>query len=595
MTTPPSPEMTGLRRHTSLYILLAFIVLAVVRVMATYPHFTQTGDEPSHIAAGMQWLDRGVFLYEPKHPPLARVAFALGPYLDGIRSFGEASYWTEGNEILHSGGNYYRNLALARLGNLPFLVIAAISTYAWGVMVSGRVLGVVAAGMFLLLPPILAHTGIATTDMAIAAMLPLSTLLWLRWLVQPSLGRGIALGIGIALTLIAKMSAILFLPLSFVITFGAWWWTADRGMRLSILSTINWREFVLQRCFPVMLALFFTIWAGYRFSVGPISGVEERPHIAIDKAFGSTGSKHDFAYRLIELPIPAHEFLLGIKELFEHNASGRRTFLLGEVRQTGWWYFFPVAIGVKTPIAFLLAAVFGAYSIIWKKRDDRNSDFDEPIHASAAVLMLLIPLALILIVLPGNLNVGLRHLLAIYPFLSVAAGIGVIALWNLAGQRTIGRSAAVVCVGSLIFSSAQAHPNYLTYFNVFAGSSPEHVLVLTDFEWGQDYGKLADALRSQGVRRVAFSPTNQIPVKYLKKLGFPDVVPLNAGESVDGWIALDAGAREMGSAHDALPTDAFAWLDRFPYIQVGKTIRLYYVPGPHAAESGPAPTEKPSR
>ncbi len=95
----------------------------------------------------MEWLARGTYTYEPLHPPLARVAVALGPYVAGLRlqpldntgSVAAASRpywggspwgpwmtkWVEGNLILYSGGNYLRNLTLARLGVLPFFVLAA--------------------------------------------------------------------------------------------------------------------------------------------------------------------------------------------------------------------------------------------------------------------------------------------------------------------------------------------------------------------------------------------------------------------------------------------------------------------------------------
>src|SRR5438105_13698618 len=69
------------------------IALATVPIIGTYPEFSHTADEPAHIAAGMELLDRGTFTYEQQHPPLARLAVALGPYLLGARSHG-ASYIT---------------------------------------------------------------------------------------------------------------------------------------------------------------------------------------------------------------------------------------------------------------------------------------------------------------------------------------------------------------------------------------------------------------------------------------------------------------------------------------------------------------------
>jgi hypothetical protein len=68
----------------------------------------------------------GSYNYDPKHPPLGRVASAIGLYWDGVRSSGEIVEHpeAEGNALLLAGGHYWRNLTLARLGVLPFFVLA---------------------------------------------------------------------------------------------------------------------------------------------------------------------------------------------------------------------------------------------------------------------------------------------------------------------------------------------------------------------------------------------------------------------------------------------------------------------------------------
>src|SRR5580698_5519461 len=68
------------------WLAVALVVLASIRIVSTYLVFSHTFDEPAHIACGMEWLDKGVYTWEPQHPPLARVAAAIGPYLMGVRS-----------------------------------------------------------------------------------------------------------------------------------------------------------------------------------------------------------------------------------------------------------------------------------------------------------------------------------------------------------------------------------------------------------------------------------------------------------------------------------------------------------------------------
>src|SRR5947209_6721391 len=67
-------------------IAVAAVLVASIRIIATYTVFNHTFDEPAHIGAGMEWLDKGSYTWERQHPPLARIASALGPYLMGARS-----------------------------------------------------------------------------------------------------------------------------------------------------------------------------------------------------------------------------------------------------------------------------------------------------------------------------------------------------------------------------------------------------------------------------------------------------------------------------------------------------------------------------
>ena len=64
----------------------ALLLIAIVQVLSTYSILNSTSDEPAHISAGMEWLQWGTYSYELQHPPLARIAVALGPYLQGLRS-----------------------------------------------------------------------------------------------------------------------------------------------------------------------------------------------------------------------------------------------------------------------------------------------------------------------------------------------------------------------------------------------------------------------------------------------------------------------------------------------------------------------------
>ena len=119
--------------------MIVLIAIAVARIAATYTVFNATYDEPVHVTCGMEWLQWGTYTCEPQHPPLARIAVALGPFLKGLRLAGrlnapdqrQKSLYEEGNAILYSEGHYWSNLTWARLGTLPFLVLLCVITFQW--------------------------------------------------------------------------------------------------------------------------------------------------------------------------------------------------------------------------------------------------------------------------------------------------------------------------------------------------------------------------------------------------------------------------------------------------------------------------------
>jgi hypothetical protein len=101
------------------------IGIGLVRIVSTYHVFNHTIDEGAHLACGIQWF-QGSYTYDRKHTPIARISVALLPYMDGRRGFGNESFWEEGSLILSSGGRYWRTLTLARVGVLPYFVLAVV-------------------------------------------------------------------------------------------------------------------------------------------------------------------------------------------------------------------------------------------------------------------------------------------------------------------------------------------------------------------------------------------------------------------------------------------------------------------------------------
>ena len=250
---------------------LVLVLIASGRIAATYTVFNHTADEPAHIASGMEWLDKHAYTYEPQHPPLARAAAALGPYLLGVRSQGTPgtgleAETLEGVKILYRDHHYDLTLALARLGILPFFWLACGVIYFWGKRFYGATIAVIAVFFFSFLPPILAHAGLATTDTALTASLAAAYVSGLIWVERPTWRHGLLFGACSGMAAISKFSSLAYFPAAIAVALAGY-----LVMERPSLSEL--RRAIQQRLPSLALAMVagaLVIAAAYRFSPAPL-------------------------------------------------------------------------------------------------------------------------------------------------------------------------------------------------------------------------------------------------------------------------------------------------------------------------------------
>lgn len=537
--TSVAPGWLG--RH-SLAVALGLILIATLRIVSTYAVFSHTSDEPNHIACGMEWLDKGTYTYETQHPPLARIAAALGPFLLGIRSQGvvqpdTTSVPREGIAILYSGHHYDLTLAAARAGILPFFWIACLVVYWWGRRYFDGAVAAIAVFLFSFMPVILAHAGLATTDMALTAFTGAAFLAAIVWLEQPSVRHSAILGTCMALAVLSKLSAPVFLAAAFLL---AVLWHAWAIRPRPILPAATARRIVRPLAI-VMGVTFLVIWAGYRFSVGRVGGI----------------------------PLPAPQLFTGWEAVLRHNQEGHPNYLLGEFRVRGFWDYYLVVLAVKTQLAFLLLAGIGTWILLRR-----------PNHYRMAWLPLVFSLAILAVAMGSNINIGVRHILPIYIGLSLAAAAAVERLWELRARRKWVLGVLGVLLAWDAGASLMSHPDYLAYFNELAGSHPENILVDSNLDWGQDLKRLGARLRQVGAREVHF---NQFWIADLEKEhGFPPVHEMDFSRPSPGWNAVGLTYWKIVRLQllQMYPQAQF-WPDQIPPTErVGKSILLWYFPYP---------------
>src|SRR5205085_11543138 len=103
----------------------------------------------------------------------------------------------------------------------------------------------------------LAHSGIATTDMAVTAGVVFSLYRFTLWMEQPNPRNSVLWGVATAMAMLAKFSAFLVVPLC--------------SLAILLLYCVSKRRFPPVRVKMLALACaaaFLLIWAAYRFSIG---------------------------------------------------------------------------------------------------------------------------------------------------------------------------------------------------------------------------------------------------------------------------------------------------------------------------------------
>ena len=569
-------------------------ILPLARVATTWRVFSETNDEDAHVSAGLEWMLRGTYDRDAEHPPLARAAFAILPVLSGERGIAAKEYFDR-------NGDYRHNLALARAGNLIFLLIALVVVAVWAYRLFGTFTALLALALFGALPPVLGHAGLATTDTAAMAMTLLALFVFVRW------RNGWLIGLAIGLGLLSKFSFIVFFPVAAVV----------------FIASRRSMPRVLQLAIAAFVAA-LTVWAGYRFSTGTLAGARSkmvfdesvqliaaqyarapgyewvRPDIvARYRDYAGDAAKHgvsgiDFVdwakaagypspaagrsgrdtmigappverrggaleplrallQRIdVHVPLPAPQFFIGIEKVQRHSSLGHAAFLLGRYSTSGWWYYFPVVFFFKTPLAFVLLSIAGIVLLV------RRGDAEGRGIALA-------PLAMLVPATTSGINIGLRHILPIYPFLAICAAVAAIELWRWK------KWAAVIVLAWYFVASAIAHPDYVAYFNEAAGRHPENIAVDSNLDWGQDMLRLADYVKRHHIEHIHVSvfgnwPRFHMPAEELRR-----------GERATGWIAISEMELKFGGANNR--GEGYEWLAAYkPVRRIGKSIRLYYIP-----------------
>jgi hypothetical protein len=329
----------------------------------------------------------------------------------------------------------------------------------------------------------------------------------------------------------------------------------------------------------------------------------------------------------IPVPLPAN-YLLGIDHLKWEFERGYASYLRGEWRHGGWWYYYLYAILVKVPLGILVLGATTALATIANTMRGRMSGkdlFDE--------FVLLLP-ALAVVVLVSSqtgFNHHLRYVLPAFPFFF--AWVGKLGNWfdrqtpvvstgrsvvrheltedvgggqhrfrnwvEIPRSLLLKRAFVVAMLGWAVVSSLSVYPNSHSYFNELVGG-PESgwkYLHNSNVDWGQDLTYLKWWLDERPeISQIGVAP---FPWVRPRKLGFnsfePNLWPVRDSQQElaedqvgpqPGWFAISV-CHLVGEPGGSYPnkTSADYHLDPSrsyfrhfdPVDRIGHSMNMYHI------------------
>ncbi len=498
--------------HSPFLVPIIFTVFVFVFGLISVTSFQQkspTVDEPVHVLSGYSYLKWGDFRANPEHPPLAKMWAALPlMFLDIKDPRSTSSEWdripSASPRALHTVNvagrmlfvdNDAENLFFyAKIMMIGMAIMLGFFVFHWSRELFGGGAAVVSLFIYVLDPNFLAHSQLVHTDLSFTAFFFIATYFFCRALNRLSIANVILTAGFFGLASITKYAYMAIILVWVVL--GAIIILTSPSQELAIgkptTVTGRWRRLALLGGVfaSTFVTAYFFIWAVYGFSFDAIPG--GKLHLPIAEELPRSPTARTLVSYLIHHHLFPEAWLYGQLHVF--NNLARDTYLFGKMfLGEGNWLYFPVALAVKTPLPTLLMLL--ATPVIWAlARVQRKREW-----------ILLIPVAVYFtLAVWSGINIGLRHLLPIYPFLFVILGGTALTLWE--GGSRIHRRGLVFLAVWYFLSAVFTYPSYLTFFNEGAGGSKNGHKILLDsnLDWGQDLKGLKAWMVGRGIENIEF-------------------------------------------------------------------------------------------
>lgn len=459
-------------------LLLAVVGLVVIFLFLTVGSLTIgnknfTYDEPDHLRYGRQIYSLNSDRFDDSKMPMSVLNAIPSKIIEGSAMESLLSGW----QLMSSG----------RGSTIAFSLAVGLVCFAWASKLYGMRSGVVALGLYVLEPNLIAHSRLITTDIYAAGSITLALYLFWRFSSNPSLLRGGLAALALGIAQVAKYSAILLFPILLLLTLARHWPALMRNWRSRQFASIGraFGGFILYGLLFLLVSI-VVVNIGFLLnrSFTPLGEYEFR-----SSAFQTIQSRLGM---LPGLPVPVpYPYLEGLDWVIFNDRTGQNygeIYLLGATRHDGGFPgYFLIASLFKVPLPTLLifAISFSDWLRTFRYGDFRRNE-----------MYLLIP-ALIYAFYFNFLfgaQIGIRFFLVIFPVLIVFSA-RIARNWNLLPSTT---KIVLPLMGIYLVASVLSYfPHYLSYFNelVIDRKLAYKLLADSNIDWGQNQAELGQYLK----------------------------------------------------------------------------------------------------
>src|SRR5256714_474674 len=399
------------RRAAVLCALL--LMLAALQMLAVIRRKSITVDEWVMIPAGYYHLTAGDYRPVSEHPPFAKVIAALPLLLTDVQSppidasphdyeYFLDRFW----DFWHANAERFDYLSFwARVPAIAVTVLLGALVFVFARRHWGGRAALFAVALFTLEPTVLAHGRGVQTDIPSALAFLLFSFASYAYLKAPDARRAVCVGLAAGFAAVTKFSMIALAPVVAVALFALFALAPRRGLK---------RRAVAGHAVALAFAAVLAVNAAYFFHHSrpePLDDALARSVVPA-RLNESMRAPLEAAYYALQVVFPA-DFVNGIGWQLGHAHNGHPAGLLGQYSHRGWWYYFPVAFALKTPLPVLLLSLARvAWALLRLRR-----------RVEGRVLVLLLSPAFFTgLLMLSTINIGVRYYLPAYPFFFILAG-----------------------------------------------------------------------------------------------------------------------------------------------------------------------------